>query len=287
MSTSPTLSFYSTPGPMTDPGEYAPLLKDLPTSLPELVQALQGLAVHIFWAERYGLKLSDERQAEVNLRPLRRRLARMRELDPAPLTQARPYERRLVSNCRDFSTMITGLLIWQGVPARARCGFGTYFTPNRFEDHWVVEYWHASEKRWVRFDPQIDDLMKEKLGLRFDPLDMGTEPNSWFVPGGEAWLMCRREGANPEHFGIFQWHGWNFIKSDLIRDLLALNKVEILPWDFWPGMGKQCPEEFAPADWEKLDRLAELTMQPDANFEQIRAWFESDPALQVPAEWLE
>jgi hypothetical protein len=284
---SPSPTFYSTPGPMTDPGEYAPQLKDLPTNLPELVRALQGLAVHIFWAERYGLKLSEERQAEVQLRPLRRRLARILALDPAPLTQPRPYERRLVSNCRDFSTMITGLLIQQGVPARARCGFGTYFTPGKFEDHWVCEYWHAGQGRWIRFDPQIDDLMRSALKLRFDPLDMGTEPNGWFVPAGEAWLLCRRDDYNPDHFGIFQWHGWNFIKSNLIRDLLALNKVEILPWDFWPGMGKQYPEEFSPADWERTDALAELTGQPEANFDAIRAYYEADPALKVPAEWLE
>lgn len=43
MNSSP--SFYTTPGPMTDPGEYAPLLDGLPTALPARVRALHGLKV--------------------------------------------------------------------------------------------------------------------------------------------------------------------------------------------------------------------------------------------------
>jgi len=280
MSTSPT--FYRSPGPMTDPGEFAPLLADLPTSLPDLVGALQGLAVHIFWAKRYGLDLGEARQQEVGLRTFRSKLARMRELDPAPLDQPRSLERRLVSNCRDFSVMAAGSLVQQGVPARARCGFGTYFMPDHYEDHWVAEYWNADQARWVMFDPQLDALMLEVLKPPFDPLDM---PPGAFVTGGEAWLLCRREGCDPDSFGIFEWHGWDFIKGNLYRDLLALNRVEILPWDFWTGMGPACAD-FSPADWEKHDRLAELTADPEANFAEIQALYEHDPSLRVPAEWL-
>ncbi len=274
--------FYSTPGPMTGPGEYAALLEGLPAALPELVRTLQGLAVHIFWAKSYGLELSEERQKEVTLRPLRRKLARMYELDPAPLTQARPAGLKLVSNCRDFSTMITGLLIHQGVPARSRCGFGAYFMPNHYEDHWVVEYWHAAQARWVMFDPQLDELMVAALKLPFDPLDM---PAGQFVTGGQAWLLCRREGCDPDQFGIFDMHGWDFILGNLYRDLLALNQVEILPWDFFPGMGPSTAE-FTSADWAACDHLAELTAEPEAHFVELRALYEGDPALHVPAEWL-
>jgi hypothetical protein len=276
-------AFYATPGPITTPGEYANLLKDLPTSLPELVQTLQGWVVHVFWAQRYGLELSEERKQEVNLRTLRRRLARMLELDPAPLTQARPIERKLVSNCRDHSVMIAGLLMHQGIPARARCGFGAYFMPNHYEDHWVVEYWNADAARWVMFDPQLDDLMRKVLDLKFDTLDM---PPGQFITAGEAWLLCRKKGYNPQDFGIFDMHGLDFILGNVYRDLLALNKIEILPWDYWPGMGSGC-DTFTPADWEKIDQIAEWISQPEANFEAIRAFYENNTTLRIPADWLE
>jgi hypothetical protein len=276
-------TFYAAPGPMTDPGEYAPLLEGLPTDLPALVRTLQGLAVHIFWAKRYGLDLNKEREAEVTIRPLRRKLARILELDPAPLTQARPMERKLVSNCRDFSVMISGMLMRQGVPARARCGFGAYFMPNHFEDHWVVEYWNAAQSRWVMFDPQLDELMCEVLKPPFDPLDM---PPGQFITGGQAWLMCRREGCDPEQFGIFEMHGWDFLLGNLWRDLLSLNKVEILPWDFWPGMGPST-QDYTPADWAARDRVAELIASAGEHYAEIRALYEGDESLRVPKEWLE
>ncbi len=56
------LNYYAQPGPMTDPQTYASWLNDLPTDIPSLVKVVQGVMVHIFWAERYGLNLSEERK---------------------------------------------------------------------------------------------------------------------------------------------------------------------------------------------------------------------------------
>jgi hypothetical protein len=145
--TNDSLTYYARPGPITHPGPYAPLLDALPTELPALVKALQGVMLHIFWAQSYGVSLTDERKAEVNLRRVDRQLSRIVELDDRPLTEGRPHERKLVGNCRDFSVLLTAILRHRGVPTRARCGFGTYFTPGRYEDHWVCEVWNAGQKR--------------------------------------------------------------------------------------------------------------------------------------------
>lgn len=56
-----SLEYYAHPGLMTDPGEHAGLLDDLPTEIPALCQAVQGLLLHIFWAERYGMTPLEER----------------------------------------------------------------------------------------------------------------------------------------------------------------------------------------------------------------------------------
>jgi hypothetical protein len=219
--------FYGVPAPMTDLSVLDGRLGTLPADIPSLVQMLQGLLVHIFWAERYGLNLNDERKAEVNLRPAARRFARLFELDPSPLTVSRPFERKLVSNCRDFTLMLVALLRRQGIPARARCGFGTYFTPGHYEDHWVAEVWDGGRWRWV--DAQLDALQCQVLQISFDPLDL---PPGAFVTGGQAWQRCRAGRADPDTFGIFEWKGWDFIRGDLFRDLLAFDRFEILPWDF-------------------------------------------------------
>lgn len=56
-----------------------------------------------------------------------------------PLTQPRAPEQRVAGNCRHFSVLAVSMFRAQGVPARARCGFGGYFGTNTFEDHRVCE----------------------------------------------------------------------------------------------------------------------------------------------------
>ena len=87
------LTYFSRFGKITAPGPYADLYDGLPSDIPSLVQVVQGLVVHVFWAERYGLKLTGERQPEVQLRSMQRRLERTLELDPGSLTTARTLDR--------------------------------------------------------------------------------------------------------------------------------------------------------------------------------------------------
>jgi hypothetical protein len=54
----------------------------------------------------------------------------------------------------------------KGIPARGRCGFGAYFNPPFFEDHWVCEYWDADKERWILVDTQFDEVWREKLNVR-------------------------------------------------------------------------------------------------------------------------
>jgi hypothetical protein len=70
------LTYFAQYGQITRPGPYAYMYEGLPSDVPLLIEVVQGLMVHVFWADRYGLNLSEERQAEVQLRSMERRLAR-------------------------------------------------------------------------------------------------------------------------------------------------------------------------------------------------------------------
>ncbi len=275
------LRFYATPGIMTEPGDLAASLDGLPRDVSHLCEVVQGLFTHIHWAEAMGVSLSDERKQEVNIRPVARKLARILELDDRPLIEPRPPEKRLVGNCRDFSVLLTAILQHQGAPARARVGFGAYFTPGHYEDHWVCERWNSEEQRWMLVDSQLDAFQRKALRVSFDPLDV---PRDRFVTGGRAWQMYRSGETDPDLFGIFHMHGPWFIEGDLVRDFLALNKLEILPWDRWGHMFG--PEEPIPSEeLTYLDRMSELTIQGDVAFDEIRSLYESDPVLRPPAGW--
>ncbi len=274
-------AYYTAHGVMTDPREHAHLYASLPEDVPALVKTIQGLQVHIFWANAYQLQLSEEREREVTIRPAWRKLPRLLELDPAPLTQARPAERRLVGNCRDFTVLAVSMLRSRGIPARSRCGFATYFNAGKFEDHWVFEYWHSGQQGWVMTDAQLDPLQQQALNLRFDPLQV---PAGAFVTGGEAWLMARRGEADPDCFGIFEYKGMDFIKGNLLRDLAALNKFETLPWDFW-GWVERPAAEMSPAELAALDHAAQICQAAD--IPAALALYAQSPHFQPPPAWAE
>ena len=274
------LEYYATPGLMTDPHRHSVMFDGLPTDIAALCRVVQGVMIHIFWAERYGVKLSDGQKQQVQLRSVARKLRVIHEIDNRPLTAERSLGKKLVGNCRDFSTMLTAILRHQGVPARARCGFGRYFLPNHYEDHWVCEYWSATLKRWVLVDAQLDPFQCEQLEIQFDPLDV---PRDQFIVGGKAWQICRSGQADPNCFGIFHMRGLWFVRGDFGRDIASLNKTELLPWDGW-GIVDRADKDITEDDNRSLDRVAELTRGAEIAFEDVRTIYESDPHFRVPAE---
>ena len=77
-------------------------------------------------------------------------------------------------------------------------------------------------------------------------------------------------------------HGLWFIAGNLLRDLAALNSMEMLPWDDWGAMIG--PDD--PLDDERLglfDRVAALTYDPDAACGELRWLYEGDDRLRVAA----
>ena len=268
------LAFYRQLDWMTDPGERAAELAALPAEPAELARRLQGVLLHEHWAPAYGQELAPARRAESHLRSVAQMLERLGTLD------ARPPERRLVGVCRHFTVLGVAALRARGIPARARCGFGAYFNQGRFEDHWVVEYWRADARRWVMVDTQIDALQANVLKPDFDLCDV---PRDRFVIAGDAWVDCRAGRADPKAFGIFDMRGLWFIAGNVIRDFAALNHAEMLPWDAWGAMDRP-DQPPTPEHLAFLDHVAELTRDPDARFAELRALYQSDARLQVPAK---
>lgn len=132
-------------------------------------------------------------------------------------------------------------------------------------------------------DAQLDELQQQVLGISFNPMDM---PPGEFVLAGEAWQMCKGGLADPDHFGIFEWHGWDFIRGNVVRDLLALNKVEVLPWDFW-GLLTRDLAHYNEEELALIEQAARLTLGGDPAFPEIRTLYTKNPSLQVPTEWLD
>jgi hypothetical protein len=273
-----SLAYYARAGPITDPGPHAALLADLPLDVPGLCRAIQGLVLHRNWAQSYGVELPPERFRDAQARTCSAILDRVLELDARPLCEARAPLDRFMGTCRDFSLLLCAMLRRRGVPARARCGFGTYFEPGRFVDHWVVEHWDAGAGRWVWTDPQLDDHQLKELKADFDPLDLPAER---FLPAGRAWQACRSGAADASRFGIFDMWGLWFVRGNVLRDLASLNRMELLPWDDWGMLQRLGNDDWPDEVVALLDRAAVLTERPDESLDALRELYESSPDFHV------
>ena len=270
MTTRQTLEYYAEPGPLTAAGPGAAALAALPATMPALLAAVRGLLVH---------EPGSARSATGHLRATHRILDHILAADPRPLVEPRPPARRLAGSCRHFTLVAVAALRAHGVPARARCGFARYFTPGRHGDHWVVEDWNGATSRWALADAQLGPELCASLGVAFDPVDV---PREEFVVAGDVWIRCRTGDLDPSRCGLEGegQSGWWWIAGNLVRDVAALSKMELLPWDVWGGMpGPDDPISGVAADG--FDQVAALTATSGTAAES-RAHYEHEQ-FRVPA----
>ncbi len=304
------LDYYATPGPLTDAGGHAARLRDLPVDVEQMVRIVHHLGIYdVVAGDFYGVALSEERAADIHVRAAREMFDRIVAVDDRPLSSRRGPDKRIGCRCHAFTKLIVTMLRAKEIPARARCGFSTYFSPGRtwtrsstssavrvrgeqqsvriatssghYEDHWVCEYWNENQARWVVVDAQLDEVWREKLAVDWDVLDVSRER---FLVAADAWTRCREDHADPEHFGISFYEGlrglW-FIAGNLVRDAAALNKMEMLPWDVW-GAAPGAQITFSEEDLAFYDRLAALTRSPDERFDELARLYGEDERLRVP-----
>jgi hypothetical protein len=99
--------------------------------------------------------------------------------------------------------------------------------------------------------------------------------------------MCRSGKTDPDKFGIFDMHGLRFVWGDVVRDFLALNKVEILPWDGgWGFLNQKLSDPLPNEETLALyDQIAAMTVSIDERFDEIRTYFTNEPRFHPPSEW--
>lgn len=274
--------YYTNHGDMSNPGKYVDMYEGLPDDVNQLCKIVQGSLIHVFHAHRYDVTPTEEQKKDVQLRNVEDMLEQIHQSDERPIRFAREPDKRLVGNCRHFAVLLCSMLRHKNIPARARCGFATYFPSDGMrEDHWICEYWNEKQARWVQVDAQLDPVQLEQMHIDINPLDL---PKGAFLPAGTAWQMCKASQEDPNRFGFSDMKGMWFISGNVVRDFMALNKVELLPWDNMDLMvgPKESPKEKSTSEKEAMiNRLAELSNQPDDNFKQLRSLYKKDIRFSV------
>jgi hypothetical protein len=288
------LNFYREQSEISSPGKYNEIFDNLPDSISELCEIVQNTFNHIFWIrdkKNYGITLQDiivqerDPNEELNMRNIEEKLEKYFSIDKASFIELREQINKVVGNCRDYALLLVSMLRHKGIPARVRSGSARYFFPpemERFEDHYVCEYWNEEDNQWHMVDPQIDDVMRKVLKMTISTTDL---PYDQFLGAGRTWKEFRKGKVKPENFGIGEWRGQHFVFEKLIMELASLNKVEVLAWERWGVCGDLTNLEKLGVEFfdELADKISKVN-NPEIFFE-LKDMFEKDSKFKVPENY--
>jgi len=276
--------FWAVQSLVTEPGPAAAAIDRLPSDLGALRAASQQLVFH-YWADGdYAANgIAPERISEIDTRYAAAMFARLGELADLPLSAARQPRQRLVGCCRDFTVLFVSMARHKGIPSRGRVGFAGYFFDGWLIDHMIAEVWDGSAGRWRLVEPEIDDGHADPAGgAGFDALDV---PPDRFLTAPRAWQLARSGAVDPERFvvdpglEIPATRGVPQLRRNLVRDLAALNKTEMLLWEDWGVLDSRTLP--GPGELTVLDELATLTGQPSPPLAGLRSAYRR-PQFVVP-----
>jgi hypothetical protein len=272
--------YYASHSVASDPGDLRGLLDALPKDPAGLLDAVSGLVLDRAFVAALGVVCPAESADDVETRRVPAMLSRILARDPASIATARAPEKRFLGACSHYALLACSALRHHGVPARVRVGFADYFQPGFHDDHWLTEYWNGTY--WRLMDPELTPGVRRHFGVMFDPCEV---PRNRFITAGPAWLGVRTGRIDPATCGVSTagiTGAW-FVAGSVVRDLAALNKREMQPWDYWGISRDMRPGiSLSEATAARIDALATLIADPDPDWKTIRETYDRDEAFRVP-----
>lgn len=203
--------------------------------------------------------------------------AELFRLDQRGFVPDRAVKDKLVLTCRYVSVLVSAIYKAKGIPCRSRAGFAPYFKPGVSMDHWINQVWSEEKGRWLTID--ADGFYDEKaMGL--NQYDMEEAQFDW---AAKAWLDIRRGRTDGREFLYADGLGTCSLKAViryLIYDFHALMNNEI-SYLFQPCCLDEKFDSLSEKELQELDHLAELLLDPDGNFADLKRLWETSRKLRV------
>jgi hypothetical protein len=196
-------------------------------------------------------------------------LAELHRLDDRGLVNDRAVENKIIITCRYVSILMASILKSKGIPARVRAGNASYFEEGQSDDHWINQYWDDEQGRWVTID--VDGSLS--LAEDFDPYDM---PDAKFDFPAKAWLDVRKGNVKPEYFynagGV---RGLVVVAWSLFYDFHSLMNDENIYLHIPAQVRLHEFPKLSEEQLKDIDKLAELMLDPDARFDELKKIFDT------------
>ncbi|QWW69952.1 transglutaminase-like domain-containing protein [Rhizobium sp. WYJ-E13] len=216
-------SFYASQSVYSEPGRYRETLMRGGVEPQSIARWISSFMQHPRGAKSEERGFKPEQAADLELRSVAEILAVAVKRN---LLDGVSAQHKVGGVCRDFAILAVSRFRERGTPARLRVGFADYLAPGHWEDHWLCE-WHDGT-RWKRLDVEFAAIG----GVSFDTLDV---PRERFLTATEAWFRIKDEPEIASRFGVSSLglSGEWFVAGSLLREMAALRKLELKPWDYW------------------------------------------------------
>lgn len=143
--------------------------------------------------------------------------------------------------------------------------------------------WDDARDRWRLLDANLDAGHTDPTdGQVLNVLDL---PRDRFLVAPDAWQRCRSGDADPDRFGVSPdrpepfLRGWPYLIHNLLTDLAALGRQELILWDVW-GAGT-LDAEIGEDELALLDALAADLMAGEPDEATIDRWLGAAP-FRIP-----
>lgn len=187
----------------------------------------------------------------------------------ARYTEEREAKNKIHVTCRSQAILLAAILKAKGIPARVRSGFSNYIHQNGVAfDHWITEYYHTCEKRWVLVDP---DMCCTPV-----PFNIFDIPREEFMFGAVAWTKFRKNELQKDQI---YYAGYSYEKREehhlegllraLFYDFHALMNDEVI-FLHVPRYIVKKNFKLEEQELEELDLLASYLLDPDTNFDLLQ-----------------
>lgn len=283
------LEFYKKTSSYTDLGFYKDFAKNLPDDIKELCLLQRHQIIHpVILMDEKIRKMKHTFHGDMTKVPMTRLLF---EDDIFPTAQSilaellrknaiyekgREIQNKVHVTCRGQAILLASILKAKEIPARARSGFAEY-TANEgiYWDHWITEYFNQTSQKW-----QLADADCCCNDIDFNPYNL---PKEKFLFGAEAYLKLRKKqveediicyASNPVTKGV------KAAIRGLIYDFHCLMNDEII-FLHMPQYMQEKNFELSEDEYQELDNLAELMLNPDENFEKLQAIWEKNVKFRM------